>query len=222
MLDSARGIIRFDDIRNLTSHAGNSDILPVWFSPWNNYDTKIVLGRLIDYKLPLLVLILQLPRAPLGWRIESFTLLHLVGNPVASIASLLYTLSSAFAVLKAVRKSYGPRWSNRTEAGFSRWERISRWFRRQPIVFWLSADPDPVEENCKAVSLVLIAYATIGMAPMPSLPDGGEVAEGVINEELIDRYSACPISPLVIVNAEQISRISRNAGREPSSFLQGS
>ncbi|KAK1750083.1 hypothetical protein QBC47DRAFT_439180 [Echria macrotheca] len=136
MLDSALGIVWIEHIRSLISDPGTPGILSYWYSPWNKYDIKIVLGRLIDYKLPLAVLIFQLPRAPLGKRrLEAFTLLHLVGSPVTSIAGLLYTFSQASAVLEAVRRSH-----------------------RQ-----LPSPPD--EKDCEVLALVLIAYASIGMTP---------------------------------------------------------
>jgi hypothetical protein len=111
MLNAARGIIGLEFAKILTT--GRTDFIPRSLGPWNEYDAKIILGRLIDFKLPLLVLILQLPRAPLGYFIETFTVLHLVGNPSDPISSFMYTLSFCFSILKAVRIVYGRRWRQR-------------------------------------------------------------------------------------------------------------
>jgi hypothetical protein len=56
------------------------------------YPTRDILTRLLTWKAPLVQLIFQFPRPPLGASVEFFTILHLVGDPIDTIASLLYTL----------------------------------------------------------------------------------------------------------------------------------
>lgn len=46
------------------------------------------------WKIPLLLLILQFACVALAWHAHLFTLLHLLGNPANTIASLLYTLAA--------------------------------------------------------------------------------------------------------------------------------
>ncbi|PVH97177.1 hypothetical protein DM02DRAFT_658536 [Periconia macrospinosa] len=113
---------------NLTT--GNNFILSDLLGPWTTYPARIIMSRLIDFKLPLLVLIFQLPRPPLRFWVECFALLHLVSSPVDSIASYFFALSECFGVLKKIKYE-------------------ARRMRE-------------VKTDCKKLSLVVIAYATIG------------------------------------------------------------
>jgi len=60
---------------------------------WGVYTTSEIMGRLHSWKAPVLILIFLFPRAPLGVATWIFTLVHLCGDPVDTIASLLYTLA---------------------------------------------------------------------------------------------------------------------------------
>ena len=60
---------------------------------WTGYSTGDILQRFLTWKAPLIQLIFQFPRSPLGLAVEVFTILHLVGDPIDTIASMLYTLS---------------------------------------------------------------------------------------------------------------------------------
>src|SRR5436190_22946547 len=59
---------------------------------WQLYPTRDILTRLMTWKAPLVQLIFQFPRPPLGASVGFFTIFHLVGDPIDTIASLLYTL----------------------------------------------------------------------------------------------------------------------------------
>ena len=56
---------------------------------WGTYTTSQIMGRLHSWKAPVLILIFLFPRPPLGIATWIFTLVHLCGDPVDTIASLL-------------------------------------------------------------------------------------------------------------------------------------
>lgn len=60
---------------------------------WGAYTTSEIMGRFHSWKAPVLILIFLFPRPPLGIATWIFTLVHLCGDPVDTIASLLYTLA---------------------------------------------------------------------------------------------------------------------------------
>lgn len=47
----------------------------------------------MTWKLPLFQLAVQFPRVPLGFSVETATIIHLLGDPVDSITSVLFTLA---------------------------------------------------------------------------------------------------------------------------------
>ncbi len=118
---------------NLTT--GNRTFLP-GHGPWSEYSPELWLSRLIDFKLPLLVLILQVPRAAFGFVCDFRFLFHLLANPIDSIASYLYTLADCASLLAVVRGAAQ------------------------------AAPDDPYElldeADCMRLTLVLIAYSTSG------------------------------------------------------------
>ncbi|KAK0652397.1 hypothetical protein B0T16DRAFT_490259 [Cercophora newfieldiana] len=166
MLDPAKGILSFVAANALTT--GNPELI-AGFGAWTTYQAKTIIGRLIDFKIPLIVLILQLARAPLGSFIESFTVLHLVANPSDSIASFFHTLSFCFGILEAVREAHGVG----SEYGAMGWkkrpwrDRFSRaWRKCMPSWLVQPPKPDEVEDDCKVLALVLGAYMFIGIPPV--------------------------------------------------------
>jgi hypothetical protein len=60
------------------------------FTPYPNSD---IYSRLAAWKFPLIQLVIQFPRPPLGLGTELFALVHLVGDPMETISSLMYTLA---------------------------------------------------------------------------------------------------------------------------------
>jgi hypothetical protein len=68
---------------------GNSN--SIW-SGWTPYPVSDIWTRLVVWKLPLLQLVSQFPRPPLGWKVETAVMLHLLGDPIDSIGSMLLTL----------------------------------------------------------------------------------------------------------------------------------
>ena len=49
-------------------------------------------------------LIFQFPRPPLGAKVEIFTIAHLLGDPIDTISSLLYTLATCQSRAEMLRK----------------------------------------------------------------------------------------------------------------------
>ena len=71
---------------------------------WGTYTTSEIMGRLHSWKAPVVILIFLFPRPPLGIATWIFTLVHLCGDPVDTIASLLYTLAVCQTRVKRVRR----------------------------------------------------------------------------------------------------------------------
>jgi len=69
---------------------------------WDRYTSSEIMGRLHSWKAPVLILIFLFPRAPLGIATWIFTLVHLCGDPIDTIASLLYTLAVCQTRVKKV------------------------------------------------------------------------------------------------------------------------
>jgi hypothetical protein len=63
-------------------------------STWQKYPGADIWVRLTTWKFPLLQLIASSPRPPLGFAIESFVVLHLIGDPIGTINDLLRVTSS--------------------------------------------------------------------------------------------------------------------------------
>lgn len=62
-----------------------------WTS-WTAYDPGSIIARLLTWKTPLVQLLFSFSRMPLGWNVELFTLIHLLGDPIDTLASLMFTL----------------------------------------------------------------------------------------------------------------------------------
>lgn len=62
-----------------------------WTS-WTAYDPGSIMARLLTWKTPLVQLVFSFSRMPLGLNVELFTLNHLIGDPIDTLASLMYTL----------------------------------------------------------------------------------------------------------------------------------
>ncbi|KAF2635829.1 hypothetical protein P280DRAFT_510845 [Massarina eburnea CBS 473.64] len=60
---------------------------------WTPYPIEDIWTRIVTWKLPLFQLVGQFPRAPLGLSVEIATYLHVMGDPLDSITSMLLTLS---------------------------------------------------------------------------------------------------------------------------------
>ncbi len=114
---------------------GNPSFVPR-LGPWTTYAIELVLERLTDFKLPLLVLILQVAFAPLGLCELACALLHLMINPGDSISSYMFTLADCHALLERVREVANGRLEH--------------------------ASAEHKEELCRVLTLILIAYSTSG------------------------------------------------------------
>ncbi|KAF1973167.1 hypothetical protein BU23DRAFT_640840 [Bimuria novae-zelandiae CBS 107.79] len=64
----------------------------IW-TGWTRYPIEDIWTRIVTWKLPLFQLAVQFPRVPLGFNVETATILHLLGDPVDSMTSLLCTLA---------------------------------------------------------------------------------------------------------------------------------
>jgi hypothetical protein len=71
---------------------GHTDALSLSPTQWAPYDKRIIVRRLAAFKGPLLQLVFEVPRAPYGWNVEVFSVVHMLGDPIDCIASLLHTL----------------------------------------------------------------------------------------------------------------------------------
>lgn len=61
---------------------------------WVMYSAGQIWDRVVSWKLPLFQLIAVSPMAPLGFWIGGFIVVHLLGDPISSLASLLRVLDS--------------------------------------------------------------------------------------------------------------------------------
>ena len=60
--------------------------------PWTVYRASDIWFRLTTWKFPLWQLVANSPRPPLGWSVECFSVVRLLGNPTGSTAGLLSKL----------------------------------------------------------------------------------------------------------------------------------
>lgn len=133
--------------------------------PWTHYETALVFGRLIDYKLFLLQLVSQLPRpqTALGVWGQSFAVLHLVADPIDTLSGYLTTLVECRRVLRETER-------------LLICNKAAACPKRSP--------DDQAARRAKVISLVYMAYKTNGhekklwdliqsVSPTPSPPTPG-------------------------------------------------
>lgn len=60
---------------------------------WTPYPNDDIWTRIVTWKMPLFQLVAQFPRPPLGFAVESIAIVHLLGDPVDSMVSMLLTLA---------------------------------------------------------------------------------------------------------------------------------
>ena len=60
---------------------------------WKTYPRADIWARLVSWKFPLLQLVAIFPRPPLSVPVESFAVVHLLGDPIDTLANLLDKLS---------------------------------------------------------------------------------------------------------------------------------
>lgn len=114
--------------------------------PWTHYETALVFGRLIDYKLFLLQLVSQLPRpqTSLGVWGQSFAVLHLVADPIDTLSGYLTTLVECRRILRETERLLI---CNKAAARP----------RKSP-----DKTTDEADRQAKVISLVYITYKTNG------------------------------------------------------------
>ena len=87
--------IFFEETRMLTNAvceviAGNET--SIW-TGWTAYPIADIWNRIVVWKLPLLQLLSQFPRPPLGPSVETGVMMHLLGDPIDSVSSILLSLA---------------------------------------------------------------------------------------------------------------------------------
>ncbi|KAF2833561.1 hypothetical protein CC86DRAFT_365424 [Ophiobolus disseminans] len=87
--------IFLDKTRMLTNAAceritGNDG--SIW-TGWTSYPIPDIWNRIVVWKLPLLQLLSQFPRPPLGPNVETGVMMHLLGDPIDSVSSILLSLA---------------------------------------------------------------------------------------------------------------------------------
>ena len=87
---------------------------------WTAYSRSIIWHRILSWQFPLLQMALIFPRPPLGFTTELFTVFHLLGDPIDTIANLL-------ARLFISRYSIG-HWQDADLQGIKKTEKLSRAF----------------------------------------------------------------------------------------------
>lgn len=81
----------------------------IW-TGWSAYPIEDIWTRIVTWKLPLFQLAVQFPRAPLGFHVETATVVHLLGDPIDSIVCALMTLAmcqSRADSAKRISKAHG-------------------------------------------------------------------------------------------------------------------
>jgi len=87
--------IFFEKTRMLTNAAceritGNDG--SIW-TGWTAYPISDIWNRIVVWKLPLLQLLSQFPRPPLGPSVETGIMMHLLGDPIGSVSSMIISLA---------------------------------------------------------------------------------------------------------------------------------
>lgn len=76
---------------------------------WKRYPRSDIWTRLTTWKFPLLQLAFSFPRPPLSFAIESFVVIHLLGDPIDTIANLLRKVSMC--------QRWARHWQNNRDGG---------------------------------------------------------------------------------------------------------
>lgn len=74
---------------NITGNSGGVII----FRDWSPYLTSLILKRFITWKIPLFQLLMQFSQPPYKYKMKFFAIFHVMGDPIDTIASLMFTLS---------------------------------------------------------------------------------------------------------------------------------
>ncbi|KAH6980658.1 hypothetical protein BKA56DRAFT_731754 [Ilyonectria sp. MPI-CAGE-AT-0026] len=127
---------------------GENSFFANFLGRWSPYAVAVIFSRLIDFKLPLLQLISELPRPQLftGWWTQAFAVLHLIGDPIDSLSSYLFTLATCMIVLKRTKETMvdGERVEAESEPGEA------------------GEVEQRIERRCRLIALVYLTYASNG------------------------------------------------------------
>jgi hypothetical protein len=101
--------IFFQGTRMLTEVAGRfiTQLSNSIWTGWTAYPISDIWNRIVVWKLPLLQLLSQFPRPPLGLSVEMGVMMHLLGDPIDSVASMLLTLSICQERAQQAKRLYG-------------------------------------------------------------------------------------------------------------------
>ncbi|KAJ4178811.1 hypothetical protein NW755_012926 [Fusarium falciforme] len=136
---------------------------------WSPYAAAIIFSRLIDFKLPLLQLISELPRPQIipGWQTQVFAVLHLIGDPIASMSGYLFTLATCMVVLKKTTKAMVKKERGRAEAEVEKEvERRSKLIALVYLSYASNGHPKEIEDliRCEAAPLATFKAAALALA----------------------------------------------------------
>ncbi len=84
-------VLTMDAAIEMTGLVGG--FLGIW--EFHSYDPYLILTRFQTWKLPLFELMMQFPRPPHGLAVEAFSLAHMMGDPIDTLASLIFSLHCA-------------------------------------------------------------------------------------------------------------------------------
>lgn len=92
---AANSDVFFKGTRMLTSAASDriAGIDSGAWTGWTAYPISDIWNRIVVWKLPLLQLLSQFPRPPLGSYVETGVMMHLLGDPIDSVSNILLTLA---------------------------------------------------------------------------------------------------------------------------------
>jgi len=78
------------EIARITGNHHTGIVASIWY--FTPYQLDLFLGRFQIWKVPLIQLLMLFPRPPHGAAVELMSLFHLMGDPIDTIASLIFTL----------------------------------------------------------------------------------------------------------------------------------
>ena len=130
------------------------------------------LNEQITWKLPLVTLLFQFVRPPLVFQLwtntDAFILLHVVGNPISTIASLLVTLSACQKRVRAIRGRIAEVQQAVKEAKVQVNDNTSSDLEAVEVQPMVASKLEDVEELWKAFGIISVSYEEWGVKHIDS------------------------------------------------------